>query len=271
MRPPNKQDVSPSELWTKLCEPRPSEVIDFPRKDKNGNPVGKLRIQVLRMEDHNRARLLATKSLKESVKEAGLSELTKEELETESVKEVLMDLVANELLCMACLSEESHGEDELGNPIYARIFHTPKQIRSALTADETVVLFRQYQIVQWQYGPFENNLDDDEDVAAWITRLAEGGSAFPLVVLQLPQLAELTLSLSEKIYSLCQTLESQRSSLPDTLIADLKNCFTATFSFGKPRNSNTQISEETSLKPNLEEKLDIALRMAAEQRAMESM
>lgn len=266
MKPPNKEAVSPSELWTKLCEPRPSEVIPFPRKDKQGNSVGDIRIQVLRMEDHNRARLLATKALKDSVKEAGLADLTRDENETESVKEVLGDLIANELLCMACLSVESHGEDEMGNPIYARIFHTPKQIRSVLTADETVILFNAYRQVQWNYGPFEKTLNDDDDIEAWVTRLAEGGSEFPLLVLPLPQLAELTLGLSEKIYSLCQILESQRSDLPPTLIADLENCFTAIFSFGKLPSKTTLTLEETLQKISPEESLELATRMAAEQK-----
>lgn len=245
MQPPN--DIEPSELWLKLCEPTPSEVVDFPRKDRKGNPVGKVRIKVLRMEDHNRARLLATKALKESAKQFGIGELDKNELESESVREVLGDLIAHELLCMACLSDKEQPglEDKDGNPTYAKIFHNPSAIRSTLTADETLVLFNAYRLVQYKYGPFERTITDDGDTEAWIQRLKEGGSAFPLLALPLPQLAELTYCLSEKISLVCHILESQLSILPDTLVSDLKNCFTGTYLFGERQNDSTQTYEET--------------------------
>ena len=257
------EDVEPSELWLKLCEALPSEVVDFPRKDKNGNPVGKVRIQVLKMEDHNKARLLATKALPAVVKEMGLGELSKNELDSEAVKEVLGDLIAHELLCMACYSDKAQPgmEDSDGNPIYARVFTSPNAIRSKLTADETLVLFNAYRIVQYKYGPFENSIQSDEELEAWIQRLKEGGSAFPLLVLPLPQLAELTYCLSEKISSLCQILESQRSSLPDTLVSSLRDCFTGTLLFGEPLNESIQILGETLPKTV---DLSTALKLAQE-------
>lgn len=259
MKPPLLQEVEPSELWLKLCEPRPSEVIDFPRKDRNGEPIGKVRIQVLRMEDHNNARLKATKALKQSIKEAGLNELDKNEMESDAVREVLGDLIAHELLCMACFTDNDQGNDENGNPIYGRIFGKPGQIRSALTADETLVLFNAYRLVQFKFGPFEATLNDDGDIEAWVQRLKEGGSAFPLLVLPLPQLAELTYKLSAKISLVCQILGSHLSSLPDTLVSDLKNCFTDMSLFGEPQNSSTQSLEETFPK---QVSLETAVRLA---------
>lgn len=248
MKPPMKDEVESSELWLKLNEPRPSEVIDFPRKDRKGNPIGKIRIQVLRMEDHNRARILATKALREAVKDFGLSELTKDEMESDAVREVLGDLIAHELLCLACLTdkEQVEGGDEFGNPIYGRVFATPKHIRQTLTADETLVLFNAYRMVQYKYGPFEKTINDDSDVEAWITRLKEGGSEFPLLALPLPQLAELAYCLSEKISLLSQILASQQSSLPDTLVSSLKSCFSGIFSYGEQLNNLTQKLEEIS-------------------------
>lgn len=247
MKPP--EDIEPSELWLKLCEPQPSEVVDFPRKDKQGRPVGKVRIKVLAMEDHNRARILATKALPSVVKSLGLGELTKDEMETDAIKEVLGDLIAHELLCIACYSDEDTGiQDENGNPVYKKLFHKPEFIRSKLTADETLVLFNLYRMVQWKYGPFEKSVNDDSEVEAWIQRLKDGGSAFPLAHLPLPQLADLTFCLSEKISSLCQILASHRSSLPDTLVSDLHNCFTDMSWFGEQPEEYTQILSETSQK-----------------------
>ncbi len=245
MKPP--EDVEPTELWLKLCEALPSEVVDFPRKNKDGKPIGKIRIQVLRMEDHNKARMRATKALKETAKDSGIREdFDKNEMESDAIREVLGDLIAHELLCMACFSDKESGiVDSEGNPVYAKVFATPYHIRSKLTADETLVLFNAYRLVQYKYGPLEKYVDSDEDLEAWIQRLKEGGSAFPLSVLPLPQLAELTYSLSEKISSLCQILASQLSNLPPTLVSDLRNCFTGTSLFGEPLNESTRILGET--------------------------
>lgn len=244
MKPP--EDIESSELWLKLCEALPGEVVDFPRKDKQGRPIGKVRIQVLTMEDHNRARILATKSLPATVKAMGLGELDKNEMDTDAIREVLGDLIAHELLCMACHSDKETGiTDDDGNPVYAKLFPRPEVIRKKLTADETLVLFNAYRMVQWKYGPFEKSITDDSDIEAWIQRLKEGGSAFPLVHLPLPQLAELTYSLSEKISLLCQILESQRSTLPDTLVSSLRDCFMGTLLFGEPLNEYTHTLGET--------------------------
>jgi hypothetical protein len=236
MKPP--EDVSASELWLKLCEPLPSEVIDFPRKDRDGKPVGKIRIQVLTMEDHNKARLLATKSLKESAKEFGIGQ---PDMENEATKEVLGDMIAHELLCLACVTENSQTHLETdGQPVYARIFASPAQIRKALTADETLVLFNAYRLVQYKYGPFERTMEDG-DVDAWIERLRSGGSAFPLLALPLPQLAELTYSLAEKMSMLSRTLGSQWSSLPDTLKSSLENYCSDTLLFGEQLDESIPI------------------------------
>ncbi len=254
-------DGEPAELWLKLCEPAPSEVIDFPRKDRNGKPVGKIRIKVLKMEDHNKARIKATKALKDAVKASGVGELDKVEMETEAIREVLGDLIAHELLCMACYTDKEQLTDEkTGEPIYGKVFATPGHIRQVLTADETLVLFKAYQLVQHKYGPFELTIQDDRDIEAWINRLKEGGSAFPLTLLPFPQLAELTFALSEKISMVCQLLESQLSNLPPTLVSDLQSCFLDTSLFGGQPSLSTQSYEEISQKSPV--KLHSALQLS---------
>jgi hypothetical protein len=232
-------DVEPSELWLKLCEPRPSEVIDFPRRDAYGNFIGKIRIQVLTMEDHNKARLLATGALKKHVKEFGMDQLNRDDMDNEAVREVLGDLIAHELLALACFHEKSFNEDE-ENPMYARFFKSPEDIRKKLTADETLVLFNAYRLTQHKWGPFERGMADDTDVEAWIKRLEEGGSVFPLLALPLPQLAELTFSMSARICTLCDILASQFESLPPTLKSSLTDCFTDIGWFGKRHAESTE-------------------------------
>ncbi len=58
--------VPPSELFLKLIEaPRPTEVINYPRKDPaTGEPIGKIRMQVLTQEEHDRARIAAHRNIR---------------------------------------------------------------------------------------------------------------------------------------------------------------------------------------------------------------
>lgn len=246
-RPP--EDVEASELFLKLCEARPSEVIDFPRKDRAGNPVGKVRIQVLTMDDHNRARMVAQEILKRSAKDYGIPNLEKADMDSPAVREVLGDLVAHELLCMACRVEDPT-DPLVETPTYGRVFRTADDLRKRVTADETLVLFNAYMLVQHKYGPFELTLNDDDDLEAWVKRLEEGGSAFPLLALSLPQLAELTLSQAQRISSLCRILESQWETLPDSFKSLIGPYCMGMFSVGGPPDdymTSTGSSREISL------------------------
>lgn len=245
MIPPS--DVEPSELFLKLSEPRPSEPIDFPRKDRAGNPVGKLRVRVLTMEDHNRARLTAQQSLKKSVAGFGIQALDKSDMDSPAVREVLGDLVAHEILCMACVSDKSAFEETDERPaVYGRIFNTPEDLRRVLTADETLTLFRAYQLVQHKWGPFELTTGDDGEVDAWVKRLEEGARSFPLLALSLPQLHELTSSLAARISSLSRILASHWESLPPSLASLLEPYCLAIGSSGELADSSTQASMESS-------------------------
>lgn len=264
-RPPS--DIEPSELWLKLCEPRPSEVIDFPRRDRQGNPVGKVRIQVLTMDDHNRARIVAQQVLKRSAADYGIPNMDKADMDSPAVREVLGDLVAHELLCMACLSDKATFEEtEEKAAVYGRIFRTAEDLRSRLTADETLVLFNAYMLVQHKYGPFERTLNEDGDLEAWVQRLEEGGSAFPLLALSLPDLVGLTSSMAARISLLSHTLESQWERLPDSSKSALAPFCMGMFSSGEPRDESTRISLESS--PEI--RLADALRMSEDQKSARS-
>lgn len=229
MKPPT--DVPASELWQKLSEtPRPTEVIDFPRKDKYGNPVGRVRIQVLRLEDHDQARLVAQQKIKASAARNGVK-LEGDDINSPGVREVLGDMTARELLAKACLDERSVTE-EPETPFYPRVFPDAEAIGKVLSADEVAVLFNAYLLVQNKYGPYERNLVDDGDVDAWVQRLEGGAAEFPLLHLPLPQLVQLTSLLGDRLSSLYRILGSQWSSLPDTLASALGSYSTAITSFG---------------------------------------
>ena len=232
MGPP--ETVEPSELWMKLQQmPEPAEVVDFPRKGSDGKPLAKVRIRVLPMDVHDQARLRAREKIRDKPR------VHKDDLANGDniVREVEGDMVARELLWVACQSATAIaiGDKE----VYPQLFPSPEAIGEKLTADELAVLFTQYQMVQQKWGPYERSVTGAE-LDAWISRLAEGGAAFPLARLNSHQLAQLILCLAQRNYTLFQVLESHRSSLPSTLIADLEKLNLDISCFGKLRDESTK-------------------------------
>lgn len=245
MKPP--EDVTPAELFLRLSEPLPTEVVDFPRKDRFGNPIGKVRVRVLSMDDHNRARIQAQKALKQSVAGFGIEALDKNDMESPAVREVLGDLVAHEILCMACVTDEPlFPATDDRPPTYGRIFKTPSDLRRVLTADETLTLFEAYRLVQHKWGPFELTTGEEGELEAWIGRLEEGARSFPLLALSLPQLHQLTSSLAERISLLSHILVSQWESLPPTLASQLEPYCLGTGLSGVLAEEYTKTSAESS-------------------------
>lgn len=259
MRPP--EDEQPSALFSKLLEmPRPTEVIDFPRNDEQGNPVARIRIQVLTSPEHDAARELAYKALKKKG-------YTGEDLSSPAIREVLGDAIAKELIAMACVSEQNYGEPE--KPLYKREFRNSADLNKVgIRADELAVLFGAYQMTQNKYGPFERNLSA-EDVDAWIQRLGEGAAEFPLLRLALPQLVQLAHSLGERLFTLYRTLGSQPQALPTSLASLLPDSFTDTGSVGSPADESVPTTSERSDRPltpiTLETATDIARKMRGDE------
>jgi len=214
------KDLSARELFIKLTEtPRPSEVIDWPRKveDLDGNmvPVARVRIRVLTMRDHDEARLRAHLWLREERK------ISADDMHGPSVREVYGDAVAREVLARSIVSEEPiEGSDATGSPKYSRIFAAGKDLEK-LTADELTCLFQAYQLVQEKYGPYEGNLASQAEVTAWTKRLVEGAALSPLSQASSHQLADLNMYLAQRVYTLSQILESLVPSLDESLVAAL--------------------------------------------------
>jgi hypothetical protein len=204
--------------------PRPSEVIDFPRKDEAGNPIAKIRIQVLTSEEHDKAREDAHARLKKKG-------ITNDDMSAPAIREVLGDAIAKELIAMSCLTANNQSGDP-DRPLYGREFRNANDV-GKLGADEILVLFNTYHLVQHKYGPIERNLSES-DVDAWIVRLQEGAAEFPLLNLALPQLVLLAQSLARRHYTLCLTTASLLKSLPDTSAALLEPFLTGIISAGQP-------------------------------------
>lgn len=207
MGPPT--DITASELWLRLRErPRPSEVVTFPN-------IGRVRVRVLTMEEQDAARLAAHRVLKDTQR------LTKDDLLTQILAEHAGDAVAKELIARACVGEKAINADyeQTGKPpVYPVIFPDGASL-NVLTAAELSMLFGAFLLVQEKFGPTERTVRTPEERDAWVRRLAEGAGSYPLAQMPLPALAELTMSLAARCYSLCCILESLHATSPSTLDA----------------------------------------------------
>jgi hypothetical protein len=159
-------DLPASQLWLKLAsQERPSVVVDFPRHSPDGEVVGQVRIRILTQEEQMICAAAAEKLAKEHLKDSKKDEIGYERL--------FVDAICVEILFRAC-----RDVDDVKRPA----FPAPKQIRQHLTTEECAMLFQHYLTVQLELGPTVSELSDDE-IEAWISRLAEGGSSFPFDLL----------------------------------------------------------------------------------------
>lgn len=154
-------NIPASQLWLALCsKERPSQIVDFPRTLPNGDPVGQLRIRVLTQEEQMAATTAAERVAREHLKEAKRDDLGYERLYSDAY-------------CIETLFRACRDVDDVTRPA----FPAPKQIRQTMTTEECGALFQHYLTVQLELGPTVWKMSDEE-YEAWISRLAEGGSAF---------------------------------------------------------------------------------------------
>jgi hypothetical protein len=231
-------DVEPSALFLKLLEPQPSEVVDFPRRDAKGRPIGQIRIQVLAQEDHDLAREEAHRKMK-------AKGFDKDDLTGHAIREVLGDSVARELLAKASLSVDGADFEDGGPVRYAHVFQSAEQLNK-LRPDEIANLFAAYMLVQDKFGPRERFAGSAEEINKWIFTLQEGASEFPLLRLPLPQLVELAFALAGRAFLLSRILDSQWSSLPDTCKSDLAGFSLGTGLYGAHADTSTETGGESS-------------------------
>lgn len=211
------EDVPASELFLALQQPRPSEVVKFPRKTLDGRAVGTVRILVLGMVEHDRARLAALEKVRKQHK------LGIEETQSGMGKAILEDAAAREILAIACVGETPvAGSEDSHAPRYPRIFPDAESLNKTLSADEVAVLWNCYRLVQTKWGPFEKSIGPGE-LTQWIRRLVEGGAEFPLQFLSSVPLEDLASSLARRAYLLSVILGYLRPSLPPTLASRLES------------------------------------------------
>lgn len=224
-------DVNPGDLFGRLCQsPRPTTVVDFPRKDPvSGKPVAQMRLVALTMADHDDARLQAKETIKEHVKDRG-------DLSIKLVEEILGDLVARFILMKACRWTKAvkGREDKADGTQYPYVFAELGDFEKAqISADELAVLFSMWEKFQHDSGPMYCDVATEEELNAWIVRLAQGASDHPLSRISLPQLADLTVLLARRAYSLSAILESHSEILPPSLVARLESWAIGTYYSGE--------------------------------------
>lgn len=247
MGPP--KEIPASALFLKLMEtPFPSEVVDFPRRDANGEALGRVRIRVLSMAEHDSARTSATLKI-------GAAGFTPEQMSSPAMREVTGDAIAKELISLACVTaEEQFKHPVTGLPFYGQIFRDARDV-GCLMSDELAVLFNAYLLVQRKYGPIENNCDASQ----WIRRIKEGGSAFPLLLLDSQALAGSSYSLGMMVYTVFGLLESHWQELPNTLKYQLETYHLGNGSWLDPAVNYTQsLSEKLANSITLDDAISLS-------------
>lgn len=198
MMPP--ENMSPRELWSAMAEmPRPYRVVDFPRKDAEGKPIGQVAIRVLLQGEQIRAGLDAEKLVRAELPDAVADDNI-------GYTTAYANAVSVQQLFLAC-RDVSDAEK--------RAFPSAKWMRDHLTTDEVAVLYSQYLEVAGSIGPIITSLTDAEE-KAWIAKLTEGGSADAIPFGSWAVLKRLLATSVDQIRSLRTQLASVGSPLDST-------------------------------------------------------
>jgi len=200
---PPSADIPPDELWVRLSqEERPVEIVDFPRKDAAGVPIGKVAIWVLKQGEIIVAKAEATRRARKVIAEK--FDATER---VEGYAQVLEDETACQLLYQCCRRPTN---------INLPIFPTADGVRQKLTSDEVAVLLNSYAIVQSKLGPIPDSMDE-QTMDAWIERLRVGGSTLPLAWLSQEQARALLMRSVSRLFA-SQEDKSSAGSQPDERI-----------------------------------------------------
>ncbi len=163
-------NIEPSALWLALTQlPRPHKLVDIPRCfPGTDTPVGQVAMWPLTQEEQMAVNAEADRFTKKL-----LQDPQKRDEANLGYQHTFANEVALQILSRVCRD---------ANDLKKPAFPSPKQMREHLTADEVGVMFSQYLVIQLELGPIVANISDDE-MEAWIKRIASGGSAFPFASL----------------------------------------------------------------------------------------
>jgi hypothetical protein len=163
--------IAPLALWESLNElPRPSRVVDYPRRTADGKPIGKIAIWPLTQSEMMQATGAATKVAREIL---DLSEKNGER--AFGFEHLFNNASAVEQLYRGCRAVED---------IERPAFPSPERMREKLPAEEVGALFALFMTVQIELGPIVAHMSKPE-MDAWVTTLAAGGEQIPFSLLSL--------------------------------------------------------------------------------------
>ncbi len=186
MSMPSK-DIEPSELFVRLTSSvRPHRIVDLPRKNADGTPVGQVAMVSL-----TQAEMIVVSAESQRRCDAMLSVGGKKAAGVESATDLYNNIAAAEILFRAC--------KDISDPTLKKgAFKTPHEIANAFSADEIGVLHHNYLTTKYEVGPIISTMDDDE-IDAWIRLLAEGSSATFLDALSWGALTSLMISMAVRL------------------------------------------------------------------------
>jgi hypothetical protein len=205
--PPN--DIPANVLWEQITSlPRPSRIVDFPKTDPvTGKPVAQVLMQILTQGELIAAAAETETNTKKLLKETQI----KRDDQSLGYENVYANESSIQVLFRAC---KRPGASQWP------FFPSPTAMRDKLTQDEVAVLMREYLIVQGELGPIVASMDQG-DVDAWVARLGEGGSAFPLALLSSDGVNSLVMHMVSRLYT-SPTDTSLPGSQPENSTPSLK-------------------------------------------------
>lgn len=200
------ENVTPSDLWLALSAiPRPYKLVDLPRNlPGTSTPVGQVAIWPLSQEEQMAVNAEADRFTKKLLRDP-----QKKDEANLGYEHTYANEVAIQVLWRVCRD----ASDIDGGSHKRPAFPSPKLMRETFTADEVGVLFNEYLTVQSELGPIVAGMSDDE-LEAWVRRIAKGGSAYPFDSLSWEQQRTLVLFMACRLDSYW-TAMSSAGSQPD--------------------------------------------------------
>jgi len=199
--PPN--NIEPSKLWAALqSTPRPIRLVDFPRKGANDEAIGQVAIWVLTQEELMVCSAEAEKFAREKLK--AVDAINRESFGYDALYGHEASI---QILFRACRDPD--------DPEHRAAFPSPSSIRQGLTSIEVGTLFNHYLTIQAELGPLAATLTEEE-MEAWIARIAEGGSAYPFDLLPSDLQRSLVLSMARRLRAFSTGTSSAGSQPADT-------------------------------------------------------
>jgi hypothetical protein len=232
------EDVDPQKLFQQLMDcPRPSKVVDFPRQDPvSGKRLPRVRLMSLTATETEEARadgLAYVKRLIDAKKDEGLDP---KDITLDVIQDLTTDSIAKHIIIKACRWEKpmKNLENDPSGKQYPYVFHGMGDFDKAqMTLDEVAVLYQQWEVFQHESGPMYTGPMSDEEINAWVERLALGASRLPLSEISLPALVDLTYSLAMRAYTLTAVLDTHSANFPSSLRSNLERWGLGTYSFGE--------------------------------------